>query len=247
MRTSKSFIVLTAVAVLASLVATTQADYIPNAITGVTATGANSADVGNSSLPNAYNDGAGNTYDIRANPALSAVSGYGLTVAAGVGTHGNSWTQDWQSNTGGSGPYTSETVWFIADLQAAYSTLDELYIWNVNENNQINRGTKDLDIYYATALPMTFDNDFSDAAWTKLTGLTALPKGTGSAGMPVSAVVDLGSVPSARYFGFDILDDYADDVRRAGLSELQFTVPEPGTLTVLALGAVGLLKRRGKK
>ena len=229
----------TVVALLGFLfVGTAHADYIPNAITGATATGTHTADAGSSSLLADYDDGDGHIYDIRTNPALAAVSGYGLTVTDGNGTHSSKWEEDWQSNITQTNPTTPDgtlvaSQQFYVDLGASYDNLDELYVWNVRE--QTARGTKDVDLYYSDLADPGADLSVT-ANWTLLDSYV-FSQSTGG-GTGVDNVIDLSSVSSARHFGFDISSNYGD-TGRVGLAEVQFTVvPEPSTVSML-LAALG--------
>ena len=176
----------------------------PNAITGATATGTHTADAGSSSLLADYDDGDGHIYDIRTNPALAAVSGYGLTVTDGNGTHSSKWEEDWQSNITQTNPTTPDgtlvaSQQFYVDLGASYDNLDELYVWNVRE--QTARGTKDVDLYYSDLADPGADLSVT-ANWTLLDSYV-FSQSTGG-GTGVDNVIDLSSVSSARHFGFDI-------------------------------------------
>ena len=221
-------LVLGALVVLSAGVA--RADMIPNVVEGVTATAfhrGDSDDPGNGSLSR-------------------SVDGHGLTVGdptdPSTWTHNNSWPDNWQ----GAGSFTdgqTPGAWFVADLGYAYECLDELYIWNVRE--RLDRGMKDVDIYYAvdpTVIPATgAAYDFSSGGWTLLDTYT-IPQATG-ADTDTDIVIGLSSIPAAQYIGFDIETNWLSTFR-VGVAEMQFTVPEPTTVGLLALGGVALLRRR---
>ena len=208
-----------AMAVLATCSPAT-ADFIPPAITGVTGTAfhqGDSPDPGDGSISR-------------------VLDGSGLTVGdpgdSSTWTHDSAGINDWQGQGSFSGGNTPG-AWFSADLGAVHTDLADLYIWNVRES--VNRGMKDIDIYYATS-------PFPPSAWTLL-GSYTIPQATGG-GTPADAVIDLSGVPSAQYIGLDILTNYGSTYR-VGAAEMQFTlVPEPATTSLLALGGLAFFRRR---
>lgn len=222
-----------------------QAAYIPDAITGATAHGTSTADTGAADLPTAYDDGAGNLYNIRTNPALAAVSGYGLTVDVnGNGIHSNKWQEDWQANISladSNGTLTAPRNLYV-DLGASHDCLRDLYVWNVRE--VADRGAKNVNIYYSDLV--TPGDDLSVATNWTLLGSYVFSQATG-AGTGVDNIVDLSTIPSARHFAFNILSNYGGTIR-VGLGEVQFTIPEPSTfamlLLVLGVMAMRRLRRR---
>ncbi|MCA9264724.1 MAG: PEP-CTERM sorting domain-containing protein [Planctomycetales bacterium] len=198
------------------------AELIPLAISGVTG--------------DAYHVGDG------ADPGDGSWSrvldGTGLTV--GDVSDPSTWTHNarWQDNWQGQGSYTGGNTpgaWFTADLGSIYTDLAKLYVWNVRE--VLDRGMKDVDIFYS-------DTTFPPTSWSLL-GSYTIPQATGD-GTPADAIIDLSSIPSARYIGLDIHSNYGSTFR-VGVAEMQFTVvPEPASALLggLALAAIGFVVRR---
>jgi len=208
-----------AMAILA-LCSPAAADFIPLAIPGVTGTAFHQGD--------------------NPDPGDGSISrmldGSGLTV--GDPGDSSTWTHDasWQNNWQGQGSFTggdTPGAWLVIDLGSVHTDLAAVHIWNVRE--VADRGMKDIEIYYATA-------SFPPSAWTLL-GSYTIPRATGG-GTPADAVISLGGVSSARYIGIDIATNHGSTFR-VGAAEVQFAmVPEPGTLSVLALGSLVILRRR---
>lgn len=222
------------VAGLLLLATVASAEMIPNAISGVTATGHHQGD-----SPNG--DGSIRT----------AVDGTGLTVGdpadPATWTHSTRWQDDWQ------GTYvTSPTEgWMVLDLGSVVTMLDTMYIWNVNENagggqSHTDRGAATLNVYYSnnpTVTPPTVSTatqtyDFSSGGWTQLGSTVSIPEG----GTNISQTVDVSAIPSAQYIGLDFLTRHGTSTPlRVGVAEVQITtVPEPSTLALVALGLLSL-------
>ncbi|RFC49384.1 MAG: PEP-CTERM motif-containing protein [Verrucomicrobia bacterium] len=192
------------------------------------------------------------------NGSISRVfDGSGLTIGNpnddSTWLHDNNWETGWQGQLNG-----KTKTWVVADLGANLSTLRSLYLWNVNEGSATARGVRQMDIYYSSSpsvTPVTEQlYDFSSGGWTQLNSTFTVPEGTNlPAGNVSSSKIDLTAISSARYIGFDLLSNYANDTYRTGLAEVQFStiplssVPEPSTsLGLLALSAGGLLTRRNR-
>lgn len=224
-------------------------DFIPNAITGVTAYAGAHGD--------GLTAGTGSPQD--------AVNGSGLTVAetgttyAGQYVHGVRWEDNWQSYAApGSG-----LDWFMLDLGKSYSNLDKAWIWNVRE--VIERGAKNVDVYYAvspTTVPATdnsYDFTASGSGWTKLVNTTiaqATSGGelTGYSGHygvgPVDTKIDLSGISGgARYIAFVINSNYGDTTKLGGgFAEIQVTtIPEPTSMVMLSGGIIALLAYAWRK
>ena len=131
------------------------------------------------------------------------------------------------------------------------TALDEIYIWNVSEATAQGRRVNTYNIYYAdtpTVAPASgngnaaasVDYDFSSGGWTQLGATRSLlqwANGTGADGQETLGV-------SAQYIGLEFIT-YGGDASRVGLNEVVFTqVPEPGSLALLGLGGLMMIKRR---
>lgn len=218
------------------------AALISGAIPGVTAYAFHQGDSGD---PN----GSGGVNNV--------VNGNGLTVGntsnPTTWIHGTGWPDGWQgqgtfvAGSTGAGGALTPGAWFIADLGAAYSNLDDLYIWNVREVGD--RGTKNVDIFYASSPTLAIVTgtpyNFTSGGWTSLRSNYEVPQNLTAEADDAQAVLDLSSIPSARYIGFSINSNYNSPIR-VGFAELQFTtaVPEPGTLSLTGLMALALTARR---
>jgi hypothetical protein len=208
------------------------AALIPNAISGVVGIGS------------AVGDGA----DPNPGSHSNVVNGNGVTVNnpldSSTWRHSNAWQDGWQHKGAQAGS-------FILDLGSVRTNLDDLYIWNVTESGATNRGAKDIEVYYATSPTVTpvknVVNDFASGGWT-LVAATTLPQASGNNADAFSGLVDLSTVPSARYVGIRMINNYGGgDV---GLAEAEVTVavPEPATLGLAGVAGVGLLaRRRGRR
>jgi hypothetical protein len=202
------------------------ATLIPNAISGVTAIGSATGDGVDP------NDGS----------QSRVVDGSGLTVGSAAPSswvHANSWQTGWQHKAATTGS-------FILDFGSVKSNLDTLYIWNVAESGATNRGAKDIQVYYATAPTVTpVKNaviDFSSGGWTSISSIT-LTQAAGNNADPFNGSVSLLGVPSARYVGIRMINNYGGgDV---GLAETEVTqVPEPAGLAALGIAAALIGRRR---
>lgn len=218
----------------------TQAALVANAIPGVVGYAFNQGDSGD---PNG--DGGVN----------NVLNGDGLSVGSlgdsSTWLHNSTWQDGWQGNgsfvldSAGTGSASTVGAWFVADLGAATTTLDKLYIWNVREVS--NRGAKSIDIFYSnapTVMPTTNGAyNFASGGWTLLQSNRTVPQAT-AGGTPADDVVNLSSIASARYIGFQFNSNYNSNFR-VGFAELQFTtVPESSTVTLVAAMTLGLVSRR---
>ncbi len=218
--------IVCAVAALFALAGVSQAAMIPGALPGVTGKAfhrGDSADPGNGSISRIL-DGTGLTVGNPSNPS--------------TWTHNNSWYDNWQGAGSFSGGATPG-AWFVADLGQIYVDLDKMWMWNVRE--VLDRGMKDFSVYYAVSPTVTpvlnSAYSFDSGGWTLLGNYT-LPQSTGN-NTPLDGLLDLTGIPEARYIGLDIDSNYGSTFR-VGLAELEFTTPEPATLTALLLAAGGM-------
>ncbi|MDA7630310.1 hypothetical protein N8701_01210 [bacterium] len=62
------------------------------------------------------------------------------------------WADDWQ---GFSTPSGNNTTWTVLDLGSPTPNLDQIYLWNVQENNARDRGTNRFNIFHATSPTVT--------------------------------------------------------------------------------------------
>ena len=217
-----------------------QAGLVPNAIPGVTGWAFHQGD-------NADPNGDGGINNI--------LNGDGLTVGSPLDSttwlHDSAWQNGWQGNasfavdSAGVGSALTPGAWLVLDLGATYTTLDDLHIWNVRE--VVNRGTKNIDLFYAvspTVTPVTNSAySFTSGGWTSWLTNHDLPMAT-AGGTDSDDVIDLNGIASARYLGIRINSNYNSNFR-VGFAEMQVTtVPEPGGVSLLALGSLGVLARR---
>jgi len=223
-------------------------DFIPNAITGIKATAGQQGD--------SY-DGNGS--------CLRVVDGSGLTKAAagttyeGQYVHDPMWENNWQAYAINPG-YS----WFMMDLGKSYSNLDKAWVWNVRE--VVERGAKNVDVYYAASIssvPSTGSSydafTTSGSGWTHLINTdiaevtaTDTPAGTGHVGVtgPVDTKIDLSGITGgARYIAFVINSSYGDTVKTGGgFAEIQVTtIPEPTSMVMLSGGIIALLAYAWRK
>ena len=189
---------------------------------------------------------------------LTAINGAGITkpdpADPATWTHANPWQTDWQGSYPGGSSSDADQGWAVVDLGAPQAALGDLYLWNVNEVNALDRGTNQFNIYYATSPTVTpppvggfQPYDFSSGGWTQLGGTLTLDQGTGSGALPVSGIFDISGASGAQYIGIDMLSNYGSTFR-VGLAEIVVTapgaqpgeIPEPITMLAVGLGITGL-------
>ncbi|MCG8586928.1 MAG: PEP-CTERM sorting domain-containing protein [Pirellulales bacterium] len=173
----------------------------------------------------------------------------------------NSFQDEWQSGALVAGGTNGKIGWATLDFGSSTANLENLYLWNIREDTAQNRRVNQYNVYYAetpTVAPpvaptdnSAVDYDFSSGGWTLLNdgGPLSLAQ-RGAQPDPANAVIDLGGV-SARYIGLEILSNFGD-TSRTGFAEVGVTftvppVPEPSTLTLAAVGFVGLVVRRRRR
>ncbi len=143
------------------------------------------------------------------------------------------WQNDWQ---GQDTPDATQTTWVVIDLGSPRAELKSMYLWNVQEGGQTDRGMQNFDVYFAAtdvgmsslnpAVPATdsntqtaYDFNANPTSWTFLDSFV-LPQGTGNGDS--GAVFDVSGAAGARYIAFDINSNYGDN-GRVGFAEVAFT------------------------
>ena len=158
------------------------------------------------------------------------------------------WANDWQGFTNDN---SNNRTWVVFDLGGPTANLESMYLWNVQENGALNRGTATFDIYYSlsptVAAPATTSNvtayDFGSGGWTAA-GSHTLAQGTqnGDSG----EVFDVSAASGAQYIGLHLTSNLGGS--RTGLAEAAFTtgavIPEPGSMSLLLVGAMVAIRRR---
>jgi hypothetical protein len=161
------------------------------------------------------------------------VDGSGLTAGQHTGAvQPNMWLS---AGTGFGGADLDPFV--IFDLGAVY-TINSFHVWNYNENppNLTARGVNAVSVQYGTTAAL----GSTVPGITNFAQANALETYTGE---------DFNSFTpfNARFVKFDINSNYGDANSFYGLSEVQFDgvlVPEPGSMALFGIGAIGLLLRR---
>lgn len=161
--------------------------------------------------------------------------------------------------------------WVIMDLGDDYK-INDMYLWNGIQLGTA--ALKDFNIYVSTdaaspVIPATQgptggtaadDYNFGAAAWTQVLGTQTLADGGGKGATDgvyngtgdgaADGVYDLGGV-TARYVALEMLsrhnNNFDPNSGRIGFAEAGFdvdVVPEPGSLALLGIGGLMMIKRR---
>lgn len=130
--------------------------------------------------------------------------------------------------------------WVQFDLGAEY-TISSIHVWNYNEatgGNLTERGVNAVTVQYGITVPLA----------SSVPGITNFAQAPEPVTNTYAGEVFNVTPFNARYIRFDIDSNFpGGDNFFYGLSEVQFDgvlVPEPSSLALLALGGLGLLRRR---
>jgi hypothetical protein len=161
--------------------------------------------------------------------AINLVNGSGLTG----GGHNTNLADQWETM-----PYQT-SAWVVFDLNGTYD-VGGFHIWNFNyPGGYTGRGVHTLNILTAG----------SDFVWSDPVSyeFNAASGADGDLGQDFTLASPWSAV---RYVKFDNMAYYGwgDAAGHIGMSEVQFStaVPEPASLTMLALGCLALISRKRK-
>ncbi|MGA0900837.1 MAG: hypothetical protein ACO3SO_10575 [Luteolibacter sp.] len=195
-----------------------------------------------------------NGYGVDGNVGWPSGEGDPTTWSATNDSYGNEWQSQGILDSGTS--INGKIGWAVFDLGTVTSNLENIYLWNVRENNA--RAVNEYNIYYASspglAVPhgptggsSNTDYDFSGSGWTKVNGSTLNMSWRNTDGAAYNDVVSLGGT-SARYIAIEIISNgvgTTGDATRTGLAEVAITqIPEPSVALLSGLGVLMLLRRK---
>ena len=180
---------------------------------------------------------AGPSTDTANFPASRVTDGVGMSGEGTLGLQNNNSALDsWYS--------IASTEWFRVDLGATVA-VGEMYVWNGQTGGISDRGTGSSDIYYsltdtAQAIPT---GGASDGDWIFLKNESAWNQGTND-GTPYGPTDTFDLDVTARVIGFQLTEGFGGNGGNS-IAAMQFeVVPEPATMSLLALGGLALLRRR---
>jgi hypothetical protein len=178
-------------------------------------------------------------------PPSDVVDGTGMTGTGITATHNTDGLDMWLG-----GNIVAWPKWFRVDLGASYD-LENMLVWNYHRVDSDSFsfsgiGVNQVDIYYSTNSAANA-SDFTGLEWSLL-GTAGTRTFTEAPETPVAMTynddISLTGV-TARVIGLDIKSNHGYPADFAGLSQLQFyEVPEPATMSLLAIGGIALIRRR---
>jgi hypothetical protein len=188
--------------------------------------------------------------------AVYAINGSGIVNPGGSATDRDNYENDAGADDNGDGwNYLSatgdeSTGWFKVDLGQTYP-LKDAFFFNFNPaslSGNESRGLATANIWYLDSATDPGSNDPGDGAfdstgWTQLGGVhnfTIAPATDVNQATP--DVITFGGV-SARMVALEFLTNHGHGDDYVGIGEIQFFVPEPSTVALLAFGGVALIRR----
>jgi hypothetical protein len=170
----------------------------------------------------------------------SGMSGDLVTPGAALHTPDDKNTTMWLSSV------STANTWVKVDLGSSY-TVDDMYVWNFQESSTDGaRQVLTYKVYYSTN-EAAVGGDWGSWMWNEYAGpAQSLTTNATTSPFAKNGTVDMGDV-TARVIGLEFLT--VDVGGNPGLSELQFDgtlVPEPATMSLLAIGGIALIRRRRK-
>ena len=200
------------------------------------------------------------------NTGIKAINGDGLSGLLHDPAIFDNWGPVWFTQVAGASQNTTVLptpggVWLMVNMQAV-KTVGTIQVWNFGDPvgyPDYNLGAKNVDIYYAGAgatLPtdgvaLTGGNAL-DGTWTTLMNVDLNRAPTHQAASLMSDSLDVTDF-EAQYVLIAINSRQGTNTRSEGsvsMAEIRFlegAIPEPATMSLLALGALGVLARKRRK
>lgn len=158
-------------------------------------------------------------------------------------------TETFADNSYWLGPNSASTAYFVIDLGRPY-LIDHMDLFNTSNGSPEDRGTGNFSVKASNTLTSAgaLGMDLSGTILTLATG-TLSPEPSSP-----TSVVDQGPFASSdtsnyyQYIRFDALSMAAGAPNGVGLNEIRiFAVPEPSSMSLLALGALVTCSRRARR
>ena len=164
-------------------------------------------------------------------PPWKASDGSGMTGTFPNGVASTEWWTSWASQGHDDLNYTSE--WIAWDLGGTY-TLSKVHVWNYNENGYTDESVKKLDIQKWTGA--AWENVYTGLEWSQA------PDSDEYAGFDQ----EFSTPITTSKIRFANLENFGGEGANygVGVSEVVFYVPEPATMALLGIGALGMVMRR---